>query len=104
METLNTDISTFKLSTTHSYQLATSNLGKSGIVPQINFNLPFDSIVFLRLTDDDGNTVQVLINGDFVKRGHYSNKMELNKLNPGDYNCIIETDRFKEIRQIKVFG
>ncbi len=104
METLNTGISTFKLSTTHSYQLASNSLGKSGIVPQINFNLPFDSIVFLKLTDEKGQTVQILINGDFLKRGHYSNKMELNKLIPGDYNCVIETERYKEIRQIKVFG
>jgi hypothetical protein len=104
METLTTPNHGISMSTMNSYSALNSNTGKAGLIPHINFNLPSDSVVFLKLIDKNGNVVQMLINGDFLTSGSYSNKMNLNELAPGEYFCVIEANNSRETRLIRVLG
>lgn len=96
--------SIFKLSTTNSYKNTNKRVSKPGLVPQVNFDLPFDSNVFLKLIDNTGKLVRMLINGKFLRRGRYSNEIILNDLQPGEYYCVIETGDSREARAIRVIG
>jgi hypothetical protein len=98
MEKVATQSSLFKLSTSNSYKVTP----KSGLVPQVNFFLPFDSNVFLMLIDDAGKIIKILINGEFLQRGEYSNEITLNHLQPGDYYCVMETQDTREVRTIRI--
>lgn len=95
-----------KLATSSQFQLSTSNsyrvTPKSGLVPQVNFYLPFDSNVFLKLIDNAGKIIQILINGEFLRSGQYSNEIILNNLQPGDYHCVMETNESREVRTIRI--
>lgn len=104
MENLTTHTSGISMSTMNSYPVLNGNSEKSGLVPHINFNLPADSVVFLKLIDKNGNIVQMLINGDFLTSGNYSNKMELSSLSPGEYFCVIEANNLRETRLIRVLA
>lgn len=104
METLTTPNTGISMSTINSYSGLNGNSGKTGIIPHINFNLPKDSVVYLKLIDKNGNVVQMLINGDFLTSGSYSNRMELGNLTPGEYFCVIEANNARETRLIRVSG
>jgi hypothetical protein len=102
METLTTQNSKFKLSTTNSYRTSTDRISKPGLVPQVNFFLPIDSNVFLKLIDNAGKIIQIIINGEFLRSGQYSNEITLNNLQPGDYYCVMETQESREVRTIRI--
>lgn len=98
MEKLASQSSQFQLSTSNSFRVTP----KTGLVPQVNFYLPFDSNVFLKLIDDAGKIIQIIINGEFLCSGQYSNEITLNNLQPGDYYCVMETNESREVRTIRI--
>ncbi|MCB0725430.1 MAG: hypothetical protein KDC73_12105 [Ignavibacteriae bacterium] len=92
----------FKLSTSNSYKSTADLLSKPALIPKVNFNLPFDSNVFLKLLDKSGKIVRIILNGEFLRSGQHSNEIALNDLEPGDYFCVMESGDSKEVRAIRV--
>ena len=102
MEAINSNNSLYRLGMMQSYNIKRKASERLNLIPSINFSLPYDSRVFLRILDACGKIVKDVISGDFLPKGVYSNRVELKGLPPGEYVCELLTDRAKEVKALRV--
>ena len=102
MEALNNTNSIYRLGMMQSYNLKRKASERLNLIPSINFSLPYDSKVYLRILDTCGKIVKEIINGDLLVKGFYTNRVELKGLPSGEYVCELLTDKAKEVKALRV--